>query len=138
MRTSVTVMAVVLLALSGCAGNKTSGAGSNTSAGPAVSLPGTVNDKGTAPAGDRIELELDDFYFKPTYIKTSASQKFAIELKNEGTVAHTFTSTGLSVDEELAPGASKTITVTASAGGAVAFYCRFHQSQGMQGAVVVG
>ena len=105
---------------------------------PPVALPGTTTNHGTAGAKEGLEVELDDFYFGPTFVKATGGQRFTIELKNEGKAAHTFTSTQLGLDEQLAPGAEKTVTVTAPASGFVEFHCRFHQSQGMQGAIFVG
>ena len=42
------------------------------------------------------------------------------------------------VDEQLAPGDTKTIIITAHAGGHATDFGRFHQGQGMQGAVYIG
>ena len=113
--------------------------GKSSSSSPPVSLSGTVNNHGSKNAKATMEVELDDFYMAPTFIKASAGQKITIELKNEGKATHTFTSTELgNVDEQLAPGATKTISVTAPASGHATYFCRFHQGQGMQGAVFIG
>jgi len=134
------VLVVALVGIAGCGeGDGEGGSGARSSEAPPVSLQGTTNDHGTKPATNDMEIELDDFYFAPTYIRATAGQRVTVELHNEGQAPHTFTSNGLgNIDEQLAPGARKTITITASAGGAAVFYCRFHQSQGMQGAVIVG
>jgi len=105
--------------------------------GPPVSLAGTTNDHGTQVAKDALEVEADDFYFGPTFIKATAGQRFIIEIKNDGKATHTFTSPALGIDEELAPGATKTITLSAPPSGSVEFHCRFHQGTGMQGALFV-
>ena len=55
-------------------------------------------------------------------------------MNNEGDSTHTFTIDGLGVDQELKPGESADIDVTLPASGTVAYYCRFHKGQGMQGA----
>lgn len=126
--------ALVALATAGCGKDSTS-----SPKAPPVSLSGTTNDHGTKTASATMELELDDFYFNPTFIKATAGQKITVTVKNEGKATHTFTSTELgSVDEEVAPGATKTVTVTAPASGSGVFFCRFHRSSGMQGAVFVG
>ena len=82
--------------------------GGNSSGGNAnqpVSLPGTTNDKGTkSPTGNEIEVELDDFYFSPTFIQGTPGQALTLHLKNEGKNTHTFTSTALNVDQTLQPG----------------------------------
>lgn len=104
---------------------------------PPVNLPGKTNEHGTKTAGDELEVEADDLYFGPTYISATAGQQFALELHNEGNARHTFTSPALGVDLELEPGGRRTITVKAPASGTAEFHCRFHQIQGMQGAVFV-
>ena len=136
MRKLSVVLALMLLVAVGCGKSEES---SSSNEAPPVSLQGTTNNHGTKTASNDMEVELDDFYFSPTYIKATAGPKFTIELSNEAKVAHTFTSNALgNVDEEIAPGTKKTITVTAPAGGMAVFFCRFHQSQGMQGAVFIG
>jgi plastocyanin len=127
-RLLVTVSVVTLIAV-GCGG------GGSTK--PPVSLAGETNDHGTKTAKDGLEVETDDFYFNPTFITATAGQKFTVQLKNDGTARHTFTSPNDGVDLELPPGASRTVTLTAPPTGSVEFHCRFHQSQGMQGAVYV-
>ncbi len=128
MRRIVVSLAVMALILTGCGG-------SESKKGASVSLPGQTNDHGSKTAKDDLEVEADDFYFGPTFITARAGQQFSIELKNEGSVRHTFT--GVGVDLELAPGADRTVTLTAPGSGTAEFHCRFHQSQGMQGAVYV-
>ncbi len=72
---------------------------------PPVALEGEVNNKGTAEiTGDSVEIELDDFYFEPTFLKGTPGATVHLELANEGDTAHTFTSDALGVDEEIAPG----------------------------------
>jgi plastocyanin len=114
-----------------------SGGGSSTQ-----KLSGKVTDKGTKSVVGKtdasLELEADDFYFNPTYIKVSPGQKVKLELKNEGSATHTFTASQLGVDDQLAPDASKTVTVTAPmTAGLTEFHCNFHSSMGMRGAFVV-
>jgi plastocyanin len=104
-----------------------------------VTLSGKVNNKGTKDISSKatasLELEADDYYFEPTFVKVKAGEKVTITLKNEGSATHTFTSTGLSIDQQVAPGKSAKFTVTVpSSGNAFQFHCNFHQSMGMQGA----
>ena len=103
---------------------------------PPVKLEGKVNDKGTKTAKDNeIEVEQDDFYFEPTFIKAKKGTTLKVELENEGNTAHTFTIDSLNVDKEVQPGKKATVKVKVPSTGSVAFYCRFHQGQGMQGAI---
>jgi plastocyanin len=99
-----------------------------------VSLEGTVENKGTEEVGDEVSLELDDYYFEPTFLKASPGATIHIELENEGDDTHTFTIDSLGIDQEVAPGDSATVDVTLPQEGAVRFYCRFHANMGMQGA----
>ena len=128
-----------------------SGSGSGSSSGTAaatsapagsapVSLPGTVNDHGTGTVkdGGELEMELDDFYFGPTYVTGPAGAKVKIDLANEGQKGHTFTIDSAKIDQQLDPGAKATVEVTLPASGSLAFYCRVHGSGGRQGAVTVG
>jgi plastocyanin len=99
-----------------------------------VSLEGTVNNKGTEEVGDEVSLELDDYYFEPTFLKASPGATIHLELENEGDDTHTFTIDSLGIDQEVAAGESATVDVTLPEEGAVRFYCRFHGNMGMQGA----
>jgi plastocyanin len=105
-----------------------------------VKLSGTVNVHGTKDVSKKsnatLEMELDNFYFGPTFVKAKSGETIEIELENEGSAPHTLTSDALGVDEEVAPGDSATVEITVpSSGGAFRFFCRFHQANGMQGAV---
>jgi plastocyanin len=95
------------------------------------------NDEGTETFTETnfdVELELDSFYFKPTFIKAPGGSMAMITLTNESDVPHTFTADELDVDEELQPGDSKEIEVDIGTESRYEFYCRFHQGQGMRGA----
>ena len=131
MRRKVATLALFALLLTGC------GDDDAEDSAPPVSLAGQVNDHGTAQAKDDLELEADDLYFGPTFIEAEAGQRFSVELHNEGSARHTFTSDDLGVDLELPPGARRTISLTAPESGSSSFHCRFHEGQGMQGAVFI-
>lgn len=150
-KAAVLVGVVVLLGTGvGCGDSEGSGSGSGSGTGtgtgtgtessdkPPVKLTGTTNNHGLKDVagkdGATVELELDDFYFAPTFVKAKASQSLTVELKNEGDATHTFTVQG-GPDEQVAPKETKTVTVTAPASGVLVYYCRFHQGRGMQGAV---
>jgi plastocyanin len=115
-----------------------SGSSSDASA-PPVSLQGRVNDHGSSDLGSKTELdlELDDSYFAPTYVTGEPGSTVTVKLENEGKSAHTFTIDGTDVDQQVQPGSSATVEVTLPDEGALAYYCRFHVSGGMQGAFVV-
>src|SRR6478672_4398339 len=120
------VLAAVLMAVSvvgvGPAGAKSS---------KPVSIDGKVNVKGTKDISSTksasIELEADDYYFNPTFVKVQPGENVRITLKNEGSATHTFTSDGLSIDQEVAAGKSAKFTLTVpTSGTAFEFHCSFH------------
>jgi plastocyanin len=95
------------------------------------------NDKGTETFTDTefdVAVELDNFYFEPTFIKSPGGATAMITLTNEGDVPHTFTVEALDVDEELQPGDSREIEVAIGTETRYEFSCRFHEGQGMRGA----
>ena len=105
-----------------------------------VSISGKVNAKGKKDVSGKtsatIEIEQDNYYFGPTFVKASPGEKITVELKNEGNTTHTFTSDSLGVDKELAPDKTAKVTFTVpSSGTAFEFHCSIHQDLGMQGAV---
>jgi plastocyanin len=150
MRKALAVSVVILtavLGLAACSSDSKSSSSSTTSSTTGASkkttapvqLSGQVTNKGTKDisgkgASTDLELEADDFYFNPTFIKAAPGQKVTLEIKNEGSATHTFTSPTLNVDQEIAPDQSVKLDVTMPASGTAAWYCRFHRSSGMQGA----
>jgi plastocyanin len=131
---SIALATVIALAATGCAKDKTASPGD---AGKApVALSGTVNDHGGKDISGKneVEVEQDDFYFNPTFVKAKPGSTVKVTLSNEGTVPHTFTIDALHVDQTIPKGEKKVVTVTLPSSGAVAFYCKFHKGQGMQGA----
>ena len=102
--------------------------------GQKVTIKGTKDVSSKSKA--TVELEQDDKYFNPTFIKAKAGETITFKVKNEGSLEHTFTSDDLSVDKTLEPGKSATITVTVPSSGKVfQFHCQFHETAGMIGAV---
>ena len=144
MRTSIVTFAAVV-ALAACGGDdggspgaapETSSAPASTApAGPPVALTGTVNDHGTGDAtGGTLTMELGDSYFGPTYVKGTPGGTVTVSLANKGTMPHTFTIDSPKVDVTVEADSAGTATVKLPASGALAFYCKFHKAQGMQGA----
>lgn len=105
-----------------------------------VSVSGKVNVKGKKDISGKskasIDIEADNNYFEPTFVKVSPGEKVTVELENEGNTTHTFTSDSLGVDEQLSAGKSKKVTFTVPSNAkAFQFHCDIHESLGMQGAV---
>lgn len=102
---------------------------------PPPSIPGSVNRQGVEElSGDEMDLELDDFYFEPTFVHAEPGQSVTVRLRNEGDARHTFTIPGTDVDAVVAAGEEGEVQVTLPSEGPVVFVCRFHESRGMRGA----
>jgi plastocyanin len=50
-------------------------------------------------------------------------------------VNHTFTIDALHIDQVVSAGATASVDIKVPTAGSLQFYCRFHQSKGMQGAI---
>jgi plastocyanin len=132
----VVVAAMALLAVA-CGGDDK--ADTTSTEPPLVALDGIVNNHGTKDLGTaaKLEVELDDLYFAPTFIKAKPGSEVEISLKNDGEVKHTFTIDETKTNVELDAGQKSSVKVTLPASGALAFYCSFHRGSGMQGAFSV-
>jgi plastocyanin len=148
MRQGVVIVAcgLLVLAAAGCGSSSSSSSGGTTTAasggggGGQKTIAGVkANDHGTKAAEDKgkTEVELDDYYFKPTVLEGKPGQKVTLELKNEGKTEHSFTIDSQGIDQDLQPGDQAEVTVTIPKSGAVSFYCKFHKSSGMAGALAV-
>ena len=115
---------------------ETTTTGGDGDAAAPVQLEDPINDEGGSGevSDGEIEMELDDFYFGPTYTRAESGSTVTVALHNEGDAPHTFTIDSLGIDEEVEAGDTAEVEVTLPASGAVRYYCRFHASSGMQGA----
>ena len=130
----------LVFAAAGCGGSSSSSSSSDESGGTtSTTIMGTQTEShGTqdvSSASGKIEIELDDNYFKPTILKGKPGQMVELELKNEGNTAHTFTLAEQSVNKEIQPGDETETDVKFPASGELKFVCTFHQGEGMIGAL---
>lgn len=133
MRKILILFGAVAILAAGCGSDSST----TSSSGTPVQLSGNTTNKGTKDvSGTSVDIELDDYYFSPTFLKGGApGSTITVHLKNEGKQPHTFTSSALHADKQLAPGESADVQVTLPQSGASEFHCTFHQqSNGMQGA----
>ena len=146
MKRGVVIVAgcLLLLAAAGCGSSSSSSSGTTTEesggGGGQKTIAGVqANDHGTKAVEDsgKTEVELDDFYFKPTVLEGKAGEKVTLELKNEGNTEHSFTIDSQGIDKDIQPGDEVEVTVTIPKSGVVSFYCKFHKSSGMAGALAV-
>jgi plastocyanin len=130
------VAAMALLAVA-CGGDDSSDTTSTEP--PLVALSGSVSNHGTKDLGKatKLDVELRDLYFAPTFIKATPGTQVEISLENAGEVKHTFTIDETSTNVEIDAGQKSSVKVTLPAAGALAFYCTFHRGSGMQGAFSV-
>lgn len=132
------LIAVLALAAAACGDDTPATPGSQASTPASTGSP--LNDQGTQDVSAMTDftIELDDNYFKPTFMKVKDGQKLSLELENEGSNPHTFTITGLNIDQQVDPGAKKEIEITFAGATDVAFFCRFHGAGGMRGGFFFG
>jgi len=95
---------------------------------------GTGTDSETR---ETIEVTAKDFSFTPAKLKGEVGRAFEVTLTNSGDATHTFTIDEFNVNEEVASRTETTVLVTPAEPGEFNYYCRFHQTQGMQGAITV-
>jgi plastocyanin len=149
-RRSALIVAVLALGLvpllAGCGSSSSSSTTAEGSGGGGESEGGTTtvaglqaNNHGTksVETSGKTEVELDDFYFEPTVLEGTPGEKVALELKNEGKVEHSFTVDSQGIDKDIEPGDEGEVTVTIPKSGAISFYCKYHKSSGMAGALAV-
>ena len=142
------LLGFVVLALVGAAcgnsataserGGSSSGSGSGTGTGSS----GTTGINGGYGAGGGgammattvLEGPDNGFTFSPSTVTVHQGQ--TITLTNVSDTAHTFTVTGQGIDIETMPGKTDTVTIDLPP-GTYPFVCRFHESMGMKGTLVV-
>ena len=140
------VLLILALALVGAAcgdnSTETETPGASGSEGGTQTTIGSeaANDHGSQDVSgmDETSLEVDDFYFDPTLLTGTAGQQLTIEIKNEGTVEHNFSLDEQSVSQDIEAGEDASVSVTFPDSGMLVFYCKYHRSQGMVGALMVG
>jgi plastocyanin len=145
MRRAVTaaVVGVLAVAAAGCGGyggESKSGSGGTTSGsgggGQTVIAGVKANNHGSASIReDEAKVELDDFYFEPTVLKGTPGQRVTLELENEGKTEHNLSIDSQGIDQDVEAGEDAKVTVTIPKSGLVSFYCKYHKSMGMAGAL---
>jgi plastocyanin len=134
---AASAVVVFVLAAAACGGygddNGKEG-GSTTIGGMTAELHGTKDVSGET---GKVEIEMDDDYFEPTILKGEPGQTVTLELKNEGNNPHTLTISDQGIDQEVQPADEAEVDVTFPESGQLVFVCRFHESNGMVGALEV-
>ncbi len=101
----------------------------------AVSCRSPESSEEAHPEGEGLKATVEtlDFRFSPRTVEMETGQRLTVTVRNGGRVAHTFTAEDPAVDVVVEPGQERTVDLVP--GGRVSFFCRFHQSNGMQGAL---
>jgi YVTN family beta-propeller protein len=100
----------------------------------------TISDHGTLVVKGQttIELEADEYYFKPTFLQGEPGQRLTLEIENESGTLHNISILEQHLDQDIAPKGKVTIDVVFPTSGAMRFFCKFHEALGMHGALRVG
>ncbi|MDP9341056.1 MAG: cupredoxin domain-containing protein [Actinomycetota bacterium] len=138
MRRSLLVpLAVVTLAVAGCSksSSSTSAGGPTGSTGGPTGASGTPANCTDLSQGSVFKLTQQNFAFHPACVIARSEQ--SILIANQDSVLHNFTITGTQVDVDIQPGTTFNGESAGLAPGSYVFFCKYHQSRGMVGAIVV-
>lgn len=113
-----------LLTLGACGG------GDDT---PPAGNGATTNPPG---GGSAVQLEAKDNAFAPKDLAVSAGT-VTVVMRNTGVALHGFTAKDLGVDKDVKAGESVTFTFTAATPGTFKYTCKYHETVGMIGNVIV-
>jgi plastocyanin len=133
---STAAVAVLALAVAGCGSSGSKKSEQGEKEGTKTTIAGvSANDHGSKQVSGKTEVELDDYYFEPTVLKGRPGSKVTLEVENEGKVEHNFSIDAQQIDEDIDASESATVTVTIPQSGQLSFYCKYHKSMGMAGAL---
>jgi len=86
----------------------------------------------------RLELEADDYYFSPTFLRGKPGQKLTLVVESEASTLHNISLPALGIDKDIPPKGKVQVDVTFPASGVLAFSCKFHGPLGMNGQLLAG
>src|SRR5207245_1142352 len=97
-------------------------------------------DHGTKDVRNRskLELEADDYYFSPTFLRGKPGQKLTLLVESEARTLHNLSISSLGIDKDIPPKGKVRLEVTFPASGVLAFTCKFHGGLGMNGQLLTG
>lgn len=145
----VPLLAVVSVVAVACGGGTSSAsppqrtAAASTTGGAAcpatVDFGGSVDDHGAsaAPAKTSFNVEAGDSFFSPTCVTGVRAGTIQLTAKNTGKALHNISLPAQSVDRDVAPGETVTVSMTMGATNLV-YFCKYHRAAGMLGALVAG
>jgi YVTN family beta-propeller protein len=86
----------------------------------------------------KLELEADDYYFSPTFLRGKPGQKLTLLVESEARTLHNLSISSLGIDKDILPKGKVRLEVTFPASGVLAFTCKFHGGLGMNGQLLTG
>ena len=100
----------------------------------------TYADHGTKDVRklSKLELEADDYYFGPTFLRGNPGQKLTLMMENEASTLHNITIPALGIDKDIPPKGKVQVEVTFPASGTLGVSCKFHGPLGMNGQLLIG
>jgi YVTN family beta-propeller protein len=81
----------------------------------------------------KLEIEADDYYFKPAILVGRPGQKLALTVENESNTLHNLTIDAQHISLNVPPKKKVTVNVTFPTSGMIAFTCNLHAALGMRG-----
>src|SRR5207245_4470042 len=79
----------------------------------------------------KLDLEADDYYFSPTFLRGKPGQKLTLLVESEARTLHNLSISSLGIDKDIPPKGKVRLEVTFPASGVLAFTCKFHGGLGM-------
>lgn len=86
----------------------------------------------------QVDLEADEYYFEPAFLRGTPGQKLKLEIENESNTLHSFTIPEQNLDMDIPPKGKVVVEVTFPQSGMVRFFCKFHSALGMNGELLTG
>jgi plastocyanin len=127
----------------GCGGSD--GGGSEDASTGTVTLEGSpANDHGTKQVSGTAQVEMGDSYFEPTILVGVPGSELTIELTNNGVLEHNINAdipqvaAAVPLDQDVRSGGGKeTVKIKFPDSGQLLFFCKYHEGDGMVGALRV-
>jgi plastocyanin len=100
----------------------------------------TFSDHGTKDVRGQgeFDLEADNYYFKPTFLRGTPGQKIKIQIENDSGTLHNFSIPEQKIDVDIPRKGKVVVEITFPSSGVVRFICKFHESRGMNGELLTG
>jgi YVTN family beta-propeller protein len=100
----------------------------------------TFDDRGTRDVRGltRVEVEADDYYFAPTFLRGTPGQRLTLVVENESGTLHNLSIPALHVDRDVPPKGKVEVELTFPATGVVHLFCKLHEALGMNGELLAG